>query len=806
MSVAQDSSPPRTGDSAVVTSLEPGQRVRFDGAEYVVAAVRGPSAHLLCEQDPCRSAAVLLQALVGSGDFAVLDPAGVPRPQRQVPNLSILDVLEPGTRERIRAWEWHLVELRDGVPPDSPAGTMPRPGFETTRSERGRFAAKAAQLKELGWRGVSSSTVRRRFLAYQEQGVAGLARIAIGRARTDERVIQLLVAEVKAAVGESSGWANRVYERLLTAIRAQYPDEYERLVISPATFYRLIKRLGISAAYLQAPVQNRLDQENSPGSPFTPTTATMLGEQVQIDSTGLDILAVGDDGFPVSAELTCAIDVATRSIIGAMIVPKSPGRGPRGRRLGGRATRTFDATLLLAQALAPMPGRAGWSPLAMAEQSDLPYPDLVACDPRMAGAAARPVIRPKMVVVDHGKIYRSEHFVDVCTSLRISVRPARERTPTDKAIIESTFSAIKKMFCQYVSGYTGSGLAKRGKLVAQQRLWSINELQDLLDEWIALRWQQTPHDGLRSPFLPGMKLTPNQMYAVLVAMEGQVPLPLTPQENRKLLLCERRVITEKGVTIDHRTYNSDALQAYERLHTGVLGQGRRWEIRYHPYVPRYVWLFDHRDGRWVEAEFIHQKQIGDEWTQYEWEVATTQHLARGGTKEQQQSIAQAVRKLRERARRGPQDQPAPDKAGRRPRPPQPFTGPDLPVRLPEVDPYEGLTLPDPQTRITARALDPSVKNLFSSRRSPAAPQAPASADALMSGDVLTPADPAPDAPAGPDPDEAPWPGSPAEQGIVSRPRLAGHAADLFRNLTATPPNPPADEEPRPGDASKESSA
>ncbi|MEU2794680.1 hypothetical protein [Streptomyces sp. NPDC007100] len=112
-----------------------------------------------------------------------------------------------------------------------------------------------------------------------------------------------------------------------------------------------------------------------------------------------------------------------------MIVPKVPGRGPRGRRLGGRATRSFDAVLMLAQALAPMPARPGWSPRALAEQSEMPYADLVACDPRMAGAAARPVIRPRMVVVDHGKIFNSEHFDDVCRMLDIKVRPAGSAPP-----------------------------------------------------------------------------------------------------------------------------------------------------------------------------------------------------------------------------------------------------------------------------------------------------------------------------------------------------------------------------------------
>ncbi|MGI5473354.1 hypothetical protein [Streptomyces sp. CA-132043] len=166
-------------------------------------------------------------------------------------------------------------------------------------------------------------------------------------------------AQVSTGRKESDGSGSRLLERLRAAIRLHYPEEYERLDISSATFYRLLERLGVSPASLRRPTQQRIDEANLPVPPYTPTTASMLGEQVQIDSTGLDVLALGDDGRPVQLELTAAIDVVTRSIIGALIVPKSPGRGPRGKRLGGRATKSFDAVLMLAQALAPMPGRPG---------------------------------------------------------------------------------------------------------------------------------------------------------------------------------------------------------------------------------------------------------------------------------------------------------------------------------------------------------------------------------------------------------------------------------------------------------------
>ncbi|MGW5677914.1 Mu transposase C-terminal domain-containing protein [Streptomyces sp. NPDC003860] len=688
--------------------LRLGARVRWQGGTYQVQVLQGSEVHLSCQDEDGRDVRALVPAVVGADDFAVLDEAGGSCEREQVADISQLSLLSETELKLVRDWERHLREVDEGVLPDAEESAEPRPGYDPSRfTVRQRMATKAAEMKSLGFRYASVGTVERRRRAYQARGVFGLIREIVPGSpwgRTDERVVKLLLAEAKAGLGESDGDASRLYERLQAAVRRQHEAEYDTLMISRATFYRLLKRLDISVEALHWPTDRRLDEANGAIPPYTPTRALRLGEQVQIDSTGLDVLAIGDDGRPVQVELTAAVDVASRTIVGAMIVPKVPGRGPRGRRLGGRATRSFDAVLMLAQALAPMSARPGWSPHTLAEHSEMPYADLVACDPRMAGAAARPVIRPRMVVVDHGKIFNSEHFDDVCRMLRIKVRPARERTATDKAIVESTFNAIKRRFSQHVAGYTGSDLRRRGKHITDGPLWSLNELQDLLNEWIALDWQQKPHDGLRSPFLPGLTVSPNRMYATLVAAEGHVPLVLTAHENRKLLPFLHMKVTDKGVRIGNRTYNSETLQEYKGRHTGIAGQGKRWQIRYSPYAPRYVWLWDHTANNWVEAEFIHQRLISDAWTQWTWEQATLNVLEDGGRKEDERRISREVSALRDRARRGP-DVP-------RPRVPQLFTGPALDLQVPVEDPYEGIPDPDPATIVRAPSLAMAAEHLL----------------------------------------------------------------------------------------------
>ena len=95
--------------------------------------------------------------------------------------------------------------------------------------------------------------------------------------------------------------------------------------------------------------------------------------------------------------------------------------------------------------------------------SALPHERLVAIDARMREAAARPVIVPDQVVIDHGKVFVSDTFVRACDRLGISVQPARKDTPTDKGVVEATFTAIKTLFAQHVAGFKGANPTMCGR-------------------------------------------------------------------------------------------------------------------------------------------------------------------------------------------------------------------------------------------------------------------------------------------------------------------------------------------------------
>ena len=106
------------------------------------------------------------------------------------------------------------------------------------------------------------------------------------------------------------------------------------------------------------------------------------GEQVQIDTNTIDILCRYADGVTRRAELTIAVDVATRSILTGVIAP---------------STKAVDAVAVLARMLVPQPLRPGWPETLLLAHSALPFDRLVSIDARFelaAGPAGDPARHP----------------------------------------------------------------------------------------------------------------------------------------------------------------------------------------------------------------------------------------------------------------------------------------------------------------------------------------------------------------------------------------------------------------------------
>lgn len=384
--------------------------------------------------------------------------------------------------------------------------------------------------------------------------------------------------------------------------------------------------------------RTRRSLAKQPEKPFGALTVARPGEFVEIDSTPLDVRVVLDDGTVDRVELTGMVDNATRSVPAAVLRP---------------TTKAVDASLLLARALTPEPMRPGWVDALRMSRSVLPHHRLTEIDQRLEDAAARPVIAPETIVVDHGKAYLSQTFRQACCTLGINLQPAHPDTPTDKPKVERTLQSVATLFAQEVAGYVGSSVERRGKNAERDAVWSIMALQELLDEWIVAVWQNRPHDGLRDPVTPGKALTPNEKYAALVEFAGYVPVPLSGEDYIELLPAKWRTINSYGIRVNNRTYDAKALNPYRHQNSGVQAHKGQWEVHHDPYDVSRIWLRNHHDDGWIMANWTHLRTTPIPFGEGVWQQARVVLANRGQDKPTEAELARAASDLLDRAASGP---------------------------------------------------------------------------------------------------------------------------------------------------------
>lgn len=615
-------------------ALRVGDEVEVGGAVHTVTGLSASAARL-ADVTGAESSMTLAELLSAPGfRMTARAPAALP-PQ------GLLDALPDAAAEQALWWERHVIEVITGVPPEAPAGTRPRPEYDPeSRTLRQREMAKVAELAAAGHQ-VPLSTLQRLRLSYEKRGLWGLVdHRAAPRTgtRTDKRVLEAIARAVREETDRSTGTVDRLRRRVEQILAGEHGIDPSSVMPARATFYRLAARAA-EGKHTFGSARTRRSAAKVPGGPFGTVAAVRPGEWTQIDSTPLDVRVVLDNGMTDRAELTWIIDIATRTIPAAVLRP---------------STKAADAALLLARSMTPEPVRPGWPDALRMSRSVLPHRRLTEIDKRLEYAAARPVIVPETIVCDHGAVYMSQAFRSACRAMGISLQPAHEGSPWEKGTVEASFSAAGTLFAQYVAGYVGSSVERRGQKAEAGAAWSIVELQDLLDEWLVTTWQNRPNAGLRHPLMPGRELTPNEMYAALVETAGYVPVPLTASDYIELLPAAWRAVNAYGVKIGHRTYDCKALNPYRRQHSGVNARKGLWEIHHDPYDVTRVWVRDHLgDGGWILAPWTHLRTAPAPFGEQAWDHARQMLARRGQDQATEAEIARAAAALLDKAGQGP---------------------------------------------------------------------------------------------------------------------------------------------------------
>lgn len=460
--------------------------------------------------------------------------------------------------------------------------------------------------RELG-RPVSSRTVYRQLQAYERDGLGGLLDQRAGEARqartrtVDARVVEVLNSILGGRSRSSTISKAALIEQVRRAVVQTHGHDVK--IPSNATFYRLLEdedrgRFSFGSAKTRESLALAPDRE------YGSRTALRPGEQVQIDTTRLDVMVRIDEVTIGRPELTIMLDVATRSILAAVLRPEG--------------TKSMDLVVVLGRALVPYSHRPDGARETRQLISTAWAEDVLIDQARFERLrAAQPFIFPETITTDRGRTYLSTHFRAACETLGISLITAAPHTPTDKPHVERTFESIASLFLLHARGYVGRSVEHRGRDVESQseQLLTIAQMQEMLEDWVAVEWQNRSHDGLRDPLHPKIALSPNEMCRAFRHVVPELHVPLKRDDFIALLPVTHRRINRYGVTIDHRVYDSKRLAEYRRRQSPVKSKQGRWPVRVDPYNLHVVWL--DVDGEFIPLRWsnrVHElPMLGDVW-------------------------------------------------------------------------------------------------------------------------------------------------------------------------------------------------
>ncbi|MFB7919572.1 hypothetical protein [Streptomyces sp. NPDC056061] len=267
--------------------------VVYRGQTFQVAAVQGQRVYLLRENGT--DTTVLLGRLFADPGFEVVGA----RAPGAVPQWGLFETVPPAAQQRALAWLPHIREVESGWPHPAGgrAGQVMREEYDPERwTLAQREAAKAKEMTALGFTRVTSATVQRMRHAYRKQGLWGLVdkrttRSSSATGRADERVVAAVLEALRRQRGRSKGTVKG-----LRVVTGQILEELHGAgvveVPPPSSFYRLVNALADPGE-----LPGRAARTATAPAPASSAPAVLRpGEQVQIDTTRLDIMAVLEDG------------------------------------------------------------------------------------------------------------------------------------------------------------------------------------------------------------------------------------------------------------------------------------------------------------------------------------------------------------------------------------------------------------------------------------------------------------------------------------------------------------------------------
>jgi transposase InsO family protein len=590
-----------------------GTRLSFDGGLWEVAEMTATGVVLRDALGGLRQASI--SHLLADPATCLLDAAPA-QPAVAGPGTSGLARAEA---EELRRRAGHVLEVLTGYQRGSEALALPgepRPEYARGSPKLQRCQAKAAEL------GVSVMTIRRMIWRFEADGPEGLIDQRTQRrkdplAGADARWLDMARRVLAGHAEASRPTQDLIVAEVAARLAAEHGDG--TVPLPKPTRARAVLREVSKGTSAFGGTKAKREIAGRPAAPYGRLRAMRPGEYLLLDTTRLDVFAMDPVTLRwVQAELTAVMDLYDRCITGLRLTPVS--------------AKAVDAAAVLFESIRPLPEPA-------AGQADIrpPYhglPGNVVIDAgKLAdehGQPLLPSVAAETIVIDHGKIYLSEHLMSACARLGISIQPGRVYQATDKGPLERWFRTLGEQLLAALPGYKGPDVYRRGKNPEQQAFYFLDELEQIIRRWTRDCYHRQAHAGLCVPEVPGLEVSPLEMFAHGIARAGYLQVPARADLAFDFLKVEWRTIQHYGLEIGGLRYDGPALNPYRNRTSPYAGKyAGRWPIRVDPGDVSKVWFQDPAGHQWHTLRWEHADAVGGPFSSealaYARQLATATH-------------------------------------------------------------------------------------------------------------------------------------------------------------------------------------
>ena len=500
-------------------------------------------------------------------------------------------------RDEARRKAGHVRELRTGFVSGMPKLALPhepRAEYDAQLADiHERRRSKAAEL------GITVKTLKRweeRFDEGEDLALLDFRKTAWTPALSglDPRWVDMCRRVVEENVRGAKRTVTATLAIVLARLKRDYPGDDVRIP-SDSAARAAVAELTRGKGTFGASMRAQRSIETRPPVPYGRLVATRPGEYVVLDTTPLNVFGVAPvTGKWMRAELTVALDLYDRSILGLRLAPVS--------------TKAVDVAGVLMEALAPRELPAEWGERASWPFHGVPENIVIDVENLKALRFRRPGILPDTIIIDHGKPFMSIHVASVCQRLGISIQPAHVYTGTDKAWVERWFRTIDEML-QELPGYKGKDIASRGEAPESEAVYTIPQLEQIIREWIATVYHLRPHGGLVDSQLPAARMSPAQKFEQGIAVAGRIRVPTNPNLLLEMLPVVKRKFNHYGVEIGTLRYNGDIVGKYYDRSRAMAKDKRKWQFSVNPDDFSQIYFNDPDDNSWHVLRWEHAPKV-----------------------------------------------------------------------------------------------------------------------------------------------------------------------------------------------------